>query len=97
MNTKSFALVAVTGVVAAAMAYAVPALADTVGSELPMEQTLADNSSNSSMPSSGDNNGMQNPSGSAAQSDNNIGSSGTSSQTNTDEGTPDTATGDDDY
>lgn len=100
MKTKSFAMLAVTGLLTASIAYVAPAMAEDSGTGLPMEQTLADNNSGSSMQAPSDNS-TQNQSSGAQQNDmsGNIGSSSSGNNTSgsSDEGSPDTATGDDDY
>ena len=97
MRMKSFAMLAMSGLLAASLVYVAPAVADdnTSGNTGATQAAPADNSTqNQNNATSGnigsDNSGM---SGTQSPSDNNSNSSGSSS----DEGSPDQATGDDDY
>ncbi len=82
MRMKSFAILAMTGLTAASLAYVAPA--------------MADNGSSMQAPSS-DSTSTQNGSGTSQGSDNSMGSDNSSSSGSSDQGSPDTATGDDDY
>lgn len=112
MKTKSFAMLAVTGLLAASIANILPAMAEESSNEMPMEQTLADNSNlqppadNSSAGSAiqppADNNasgGLSNSGTSQGDINGNVGGISPSAPgpNNNEEGSPDTATGDDDY
>lgn len=81
MKMKSFAALAISGLLAISFAYAAPAMADDMSNNNGMSSMPAP--SDNDMPTSG------NPTDTSAATNSNIGS--------TDEGTPDTATGDDDY
>ena len=81
MKMKSFAALAMSGLLAASFAYVAPAMADDMSNSNGMSSMPAP--SDNGMPNSG------NPTETSPSSMNNVGSS--------DEGTPDTATGDDDY
>jgi hypothetical protein len=107
MKTKSFAMLAASGLLIASTLYIAPAMADEFSNEMPMEQTLADNSNSSGSSTIGalDNStsnqsnstSQQNDSSSASQQNNDSNNSNNSNSTGNDEGSPDTATGDDDY
>lgn len=95
MNIKSFAMLAMSGLLAASCAYIAPAMADDTSTPSSGQsmQAPADNSAQSG-------NGMQNNGSSQGDmnSNNNGGSNSSgSSSSSSDEGSPDTATGDDDY
>lgn len=90
MKMKSLAMLAMSGFVAASVAYVAPALADDASTGQAM-QSPADNA----MQSPGDNNGGQ-----SGNAQNNVGSAqdmSSPSSNSDDAGSPDTATGDDDY
>ena len=83
MRIKSFAMLAISGLLAASLSYIAPAMADDMGNTNPSGQTAApdantNNANNTN--SSGTDNGTN-----------------TGSANSTDQGGPDTATGDDDY
>lgn len=91
MKLKSLASFATTGLLVAALGYAVPALADdTSTGQTPDATTAPTNNTDDNSQSAGSDTMTTTPS-TAAPTDN---SSNTGS---TDEGSPDTATGDDDY
>lgn len=97
MKLKSLAMLAVSGVLIASISYVAPAMADdTVNNYGSTMQTPSDN-----MPNPGNN--MMSNSGNNMSSNNALSGSpsdmgmGNSNPSNMDEGTPDTATGDDDY
>lgn len=103
MRTKAFAMLAVTGLWVASIAYVAPAMAEE-SSDLPMEQTLADNSSTNTMQPPADNSAQAPSNSSQSDMNSNTGSSSSNgnnstsnSSTSNDEASPDTATGDDDY
>lgn len=87
MNMKSFAMLIVSGLLAASIAYIAPAIADDstmdgiqMSADNTMQNNGSTNDSNMNNNTSGDH---SNPSNADANS--------------SDQGTPDTATGDDDY
>lgn len=83
MKMKSFAMIAVSGLLSASFAFAAPATADDSATAEQSMTTLSDNS-------------MQNQN--SSQQNNTNSAFDVSSNTNTtDEGSPDQATGDDDY
>jgi hypothetical protein len=97
MKMKSFAVLAMSGLLTAAFAYSVPALADDTSTGQSMQSTSpasTDNSQGQSGNASTDNS----MNGTTTNSGDNTSSTGTGTTTGTgDEGNPDTATGDDDY
>lgn len=120
MRTKSFAMFAMSALLATSVAYVAPAMADETSSGMPMEQMmLADNSSGSATQAPTDAptaNGQQLDQSNIGANDSNTGTqqadastsnnasqgtTGTDNTSNTgsttDQGGPDTATGDDDY
>lgn len=111
MRTKSFAMLALSSLLATSLAYVAPAMADeSTSGDMGMEM-LADNSTSSSMPTDNSvpaQSGTMSPdqsatSGSTQPSDMNTTSNPPSNGPDTanvgapDQGAPDTATGDDDY
>lgn len=84
MNMKPLAMLALSGLIAVSFAYTAPAMAQDTNNGSSM-QAPSDNSGAT------DNNGGDN--NSPSSNDNNGGSDNTTS----DQGSPDTATGDDDY
>jgi|GEM_PF-1732895 len=109
MKIKSFALLATAGLLVANIANAAPAMADDFGNGMPMEQTLADNTTTSVQPPADNSSGSmaqppadnsipeQNNAGSSGDMNNNTGTMAPSNPSNNEEGSPDTTTGDDDY
>ena len=101
MKTKSIAMLAMSGLLAASIAYVAPAVAEESSSSMPMEQMLADNSgAGSPMQAPTDDASQGQSGGSASQSDSSSTSNASASSDaapSNDQGTPDTATGDDDY
>ncbi len=96
MNMKSFAIVAVSGLLAASLAYVAPAMADDMSNNGTTMQAPADNSNpGGAGASQGGDNNMGNNGGTGGSSDQ--GATGSSGNNNSDQGSPDTATGDDDY
>jgi hypothetical protein len=91
MKMKSFAMLALSGLLTASLAYIAPAMAEDMNNNgSTMQQAPSDTNSGAGSSQGSDNMGGsndQNNSGGAA------GSQGSSS----DQGSPDTATGDDDY
>ena len=89
MKMKSIAIFAISGLLAASCAYIAPAFADdTTPSAGQSMQMPADNNSSSSMP---------NQNSSAPPTAQGGGDMNNNNSSTTDEGSPDTATGDDDY
>lgn len=90
MKIKSFALLAMTGLLAASCAYIAPAMADDTNNggaqAAPSDQLSAPAEMSNSSPQTNDNMSMN------MSADNNSGGNN-----NTDQASPDTATGDDDY
>jgi hypothetical protein len=90
MKMKSFAMLALSGLLTASLAYIAPAMAEDMNNNGSTMQAPSDTNSGASSSQGSDNTGGsssdQNSSGGA-------GSQGSSS----DQGSPDTATGDDDY
>lgn len=90
MKMKSFAMLAMSGLLTASFAYIAPAMADDAGG------------GNQSMPAPSDN-GMQNQSNDMSNMNNNPSNdnmnnpNNSTSGSSSDSGMPDTATGDDDY
>lgn len=95
MKTKSFAMLAMTGLVAASIAYVAPALADDSSSTGSAMQAPADGSQNNAT----NNIGADNMGGASNQTDsnNNANSNAGSSSSSDDSSSPDQATGDEDY
>ena len=93
MKIKSFAMLAMSGLVAASFAYIAPAMADDSSN---MGGTTDQSTQAAPSQSTPSDNNMQNQNNSGSSSDMNSGSS-SSSSTGSDEASPDTATGDDDY
>lgn len=91
MIKKSFAMLVVPGLLVASLAYVAPAMAEDMnGAEQGMQQfALADNSSTGS--------GMGSGMGSSMAPSNDNSNSDAGSANSIDQGSPDTATGDDDY
>lgn len=89
MNMKSFAMFAMSGLLAASFAYVAPAMAQSSTGSSMQQPAPSDNSQNS---------GSQNGSGTSQGSDNSMNNDNTNnSNSSSDQGSPDTATGDDDY
>ena len=86
MKMKSFAMLAMSGLLAASLGYAAPVLADDTSNGDQATQQNVDNSSTDQ---------AQATDNDASQSDSSSNTSGSASST--DGGSPDTATGDDDY
>jgi hypothetical protein len=85
MKMKSLAMLAMSGLLAASFAYVAPAMADDMSNSGQSTQAPSDNTQNNV---------------GATPSDNSMGGNSNSNTGNTgstDEGSPDTATGDDDY
>lgn len=92
MKMKSFALLAVSGLLASALGYAVPAMADDMSS--------GGTSMQATTPSTTDTQNQNNAAAPAPSNDNSSNSSTenpTSGSSSSDEGNPDTPSGDDDY
>ena len=90
MKMKSFAMIALSGLLAASFTYVSPAMADDANT----------NSNGQSMQSAPSDNGtpsQQGDSSSSSETTNNSNTGSSSNTGSTDEGSPDTATGDDDY
>jgi hypothetical protein len=90
MKMKSFAMFAMTGLLAASCVYIAPAMADDMNNG--GQPTQAAPSDQASVPSD-----MQNGGAMSQGSDNTGGNNNSGSNNNTDQASPDTATGDDDY
>lgn len=92
MKTKTFAMLTMTGLLAASIAYVTPALADDSSNSGSATQAApADGSQNNAAP----NIGADNMGGTPNQTDSNSSSSSSSSDDSS--GSPDQATGDEDY
>jgi len=90
MMKKSFAMLVVPGLLAASLAYVAPAMAEDMNGADGMQQfALADNSSTGS--------GMGSGMGSSMAPSNDNSNSDAGSANSIDQGSADTATGDDDY
>lgn len=87
MKMKSFAMVAMSGLLAASFAYVAPAMADDAIDAGQSAQTGTDNTMQNQTPAAM-------PSNNSAPTSADMNASGGG---NADEGSPDTATGDDDY
>ena len=96
MKMKYFAMLALSGLLAASCAYIAPAMAEDANNGQSM-QPPADNTPNSNVmqsPSQSDNQNGNNSDNTSSDQNNNPGNS---SVNPSDDGGPDTATGDDDY
>lgn len=98
MNTKSFATLAIAGLLATASVYTLPAFAadDLTGAQTALssssDEAEAALTADTGQSSGADQQNAASPADSANSGTNNVGSTNDS-----DEGSPDTATGDDDY
>jgi len=92
MNMKSFAMLAMSGLLVTSFAYIAPAMADDAGNngQSMQQPTPSDNGMQDQ------NGGSQNGSSANQGSDNTMNNDSGSSNS-VDQGSPDTATGDDDY
>lgn len=86
MKLKSLAILATSGLLVAALSYAVPALAEEAAGDQTVQGTATDNNSKGS-----------DEQGNATTTDSDNKSSTDTGSSSSDEGSPDTATGDDDY
>jgi hypothetical protein len=92
MKKRSFAMIAMSGILAASFAYVAPAMADDSAGQSMSQAPASTDSSTQSMDNQG------NTATPPSDTDSNMGTSGSNSTTGTDQSTsPDTATGDDDY
>lgn len=111
MKKKSFAILAITSVIAATAAYVAPAMADDLNNNENNEfmqpasdtdgsaqgTTPTQNQNSAQTPSSGTSQSNMNSSDSMSAGTDNSETQTGSSTSGTDEASPDTATGDDDY
>ena len=99
MKMKSFAMLAMSGLMATSIAYVAPAMAedDTGSNGGQSMQTPSDNGMQNPGGNNQNNPGSLNDSSSDNSNDMNNSNNMGGSSNSTDEGSPDTATGDDDY
>jgi hypothetical protein len=96
MKMKSFAVLALSGLLTASFVYVAPAMAQDMNNNGSTMQAPSDNTGNSSAAGMSQGNGSEQGAASATDQNGTNGSNGTNPGS-TDQGSPDTATGDDDY
>lgn len=96
MKMKSFAMLAMSGLLTASIAYVAPAMADDLTNSGQSMQAPSDNSTqNQNNAGSAPSDNMNNNTGTSPNDNMNNNNNGSSNSS--DQGSPDTATGDDDY
>lgn len=98
MKMKSFAMLATSSLIAAAFTYAVPAMADDMSNGLTTQQdTTTDSNSTPTAGTDMQSSSTATPSDTAGSTTTGISTGSGTTNSSTEEGSPDTATGDDDY